>query len=109
MRHSAWTIPFRDVAPARETSASGLVGLSGPDSVNFDSSRKQSAAQSNEERISAIVEPTEWIKLIRPTMCRLVAENESSILLYHSLDNGMVWHAEDPQSLEFPLVSKAYS
>ena len=69
------------------------------------SSRIASAnVNTNAERLSDAVHPTDWIKLLRPKTCRLVAETEQAILLYHNYDNGMHWHAEEPQSVEYPVV-----
>eukprot|EP00045_Choanoeca_perplexa_P007661 m.70417 g.70417 ORF g.70417 m.70417 type:complete len:533 (-) comp14161_c0_seq4:32-1630(-) len=60
-------------------------------------------AETNAERLGEGVQGTDWIKLLRRETCRLVAENEQAILLYHNYDNGMFWHAEDPQSVEYPV------
>jgi hypothetical protein len=66
----------------------------------------QSAAltPSGRSNASAPLHPTDWVRLIRPVWCRLVTESETPVVLYHNMDNGMHWHAEEPQSLEFPLV-----
>ncbi|EDQ89400.1 uncharacterized protein MONBRDRAFT_25525 [Monosiga brevicollis MX1] len=68
------------------------------------SRQKQLAARSNPVELSSpALAPSDWIRLIRPSMCRLVADSPEIVLLYHNQDNAMVWHEEEPQSLEFPV------
>eukprot|EP00049_Salpingoeca_infusionum_P011792 m.207633 g.207633 ORF g.207633 m.207633 type:complete len:640 (+) comp15028_c2_seq1:123-2042(+) len=42
------------------------------------------------------------VKPIRKYCARLVIEGDVA-LVYHSYDNGMYWHAEEPQSIQFSL------
>ncbi|EGD79457.1 hypothetical protein PTSG_10023 [Salpingoeca rosetta] len=43
-----------------------------------------------------------FIRIISPRAVRLMADGNNA-LLYHSFDNGMHYHAEEPQCIEFPL------